>query len=170
MSPPTLCLHTILAHSAHTLQPNTSTPSLRPLLGMAGSHRRLSLPRAESPTCWAPRLAVPPSRPESFTGNAPSPASRLLTSKTILGTNIFPRAPHHGPCILGNHKPLIGFSLPSPCTYVHEGETTLGIAHLRACQEMSYSGPIRLPLAITAQAVHCNGLHPSLDPGEHTII
>ena len=50
------------------------------------------------------------------------------------------------------------------------GETTLGIAHLHACQGKSYSGPIRLTPEIMVQAVHCNGLHPSLDPREHTTI
>jgi hypothetical protein len=35
---------------------------------------------------------------------------------------------------------------------------------------VSYSGPIRLTPVITAHAVHCTGLHPSLDPGEQTII
>ena len=50
------------------------------------------------------------------------------------------------------------------------GETTLGIAHLRVCQGNSYSGPILLTPEIIAQAVHYNGLHPSLDPGEQTTI
>jgi hypothetical protein len=46
----------------------------------------------------------------------------------------------------------------------------MGIAHLRACQGRSYSGPIKLTPEILLQAVHCNGLHPSLDFGEQTVI
>ena len=50
------------------------------------------------------------------------------------------------------------------------GETNLGIAHLRACQGKSYSGHIRLTPKIMAHAVRCDGLLPSLEPGEHTTI
>jgi hypothetical protein len=51
------------------------------------------------------------------------------------------------------------------------GETTMGIAHLGTCQGKSYSGPIRLNLEIMLHAAHCNnGLHPSLDPVEQTIM
>ena len=50
------------------------------------------------------------------------------------------------------------------------GETTLGIAYPNAHQGKSYSGPIRLIPEITVQAVHYNGVHPSLDPEEQTTI
>jgi len=48
--------------------------------------------------------------------------------------------------------------------------TILGIVQLRACQGRSYSGPIKLTPEISVLAKHCNGLHPSLDPGDQTII
>ena len=67
----------------------------------------------------------------------------------------------------GIHEPTL---LPPPCTSVHEGENTLGIAQLRACQGRSYSGPIKLTPKISVQAVHCNGLNSGLDPGDQTII
>ena len=51
-----------------------------------------------------------------------------------------------------------------------KGETTMGIAHLCACKGRSYSGPIRLTPNITVRAVHCNGLHPSLDLGQQNMI
>ena len=66
-----------------------------------------------------------------------------------------------------NHVPI---SVPPPCTSVEEEENTLGIAHLRACQGRSYSGAIKLTLETSVQAVHCNGLHPSLELGEQTVI
>jgi len=59
---------------------------------------------------------------------------------------------------------------PTACTYVQEEENTLGIAHLRACQRRSYSGPIKLTPDISVQAVHCYGLHPGLDPRDQTVI
>ena len=61
-----------------------------------------------------------------------------------------------------NHVPT---PLPPPCTSVHEGENTLGIAQLRACQGRSYSGAIKLTPKAFVQAVYCNGLHPRLELG-----
>ena len=46
----------------------------------------------------------------------------------------------------------------------------MGIAHLCACQGRSYSGHIKLTPEISVQAVHCNGLHPGLEPGYKTVI
>jgi len=52
---------------------------------------------------------------------------------------------------------------------VHVGETTMGFAYMSACQGKSFSDHIRLTPEIMVQVVHCNGRHPSLDPGEKTI-
>ncbi len=53
---------------------------------------------------------------------------------------------------------------------MQEGENTFDIAQLRACQGKSYSGLIKLTREISVHAVHCNGLHPSLDPGHQSTI
>ena len=53
---------------------------------------------------------------------------------------------------------------------LQEGENTLNIAQLRACQGRSYSCPIKLTQEILVQEVHCNVLHPGLDPGDQAII
>ncbi len=83
-----------------------------------------------------------------------------MYSKTTLGNN-FPCVSCQGLCTLIYHESL---SLPPPCTYVQEGENTVGIAHLRACQGRSYFGQIQLTPKISVQVVQCNGLHSELDP------
>ena len=45
----------------------------------------------------------------------------------------------------------------------------MGIAHLRACHGRSYFGPVKFTPKITVQAVHCDGMHPSLDSGGLTV-
>ncbi len=72
-----------------------------------------------------------------------------MTLKLDLGVNLSLCAFYHGTCTPRKPEPLSDLSLPPPCTYVQEGETTLGIAHLCACQGRSYSGPIRLTPKIT---------------------
>ena len=69
-----------------------------------------------------------------------------------------------------NRKRSHVLTLPCPRTFVQEREAALGISHLGACHSKSYSGLIRLTHEIMVHAVHCNGLHPSLKPGEQTII
>jgi hypothetical protein len=139
----------------------------RPPQGKAVSHRRPSLPRAGSPTYWAPRLDVPSSRPKFRTKNPLSIARPNLSVITTFGNNLPLYVPYQGSCPPRNYEPV---SLPPPCTYVQEGENTLGIAQLRACPGRSQSGPIKLTLEISVQAVRCNGLHPGLGPRDQTII
>jgi len=112
---------------------------------------------------------MPPSGPELHTGNVPLPTSQLLNSNLNLGDNLSLCALCHETCAPRDQEQL-GLSLPPPCTYVQEGENTLGVAHLRVCQGRSYYGPIRLTQEITVHAVHCNGLHPSLDYGQENVI
>ena len=152
------------------MQRAMSPHSFRPHQGKAVSHRRMSLSRAGSPTYWAPRLATPQSGREFLKADTPSPPGHFLVSKNERGLNLSHHTPSCGSRKPRNHKRSPTFSLPSPCTHVHVGETTLGIAHMGTCQGKSYSGHIRLTLEIMVHAVHCNGLHPSLDNGEQTTI
>jgi len=46
----------------------------------------------------------------------------------------------------------------------------LGIAHLRCCEEKSYSGPLTVHPDTFVRAVHCNGCHPSLPEGDQDVI
>ena len=91
-------------------------------------------------------------------------------SKAKRGFTLSLHAPPIGTYNPSNRKRSHGLSPPSPCTLVHEGEITLGIVQLGACHGKSFSGHIRLTPEIMVQAVHCNGLHPSLEPEEQTTI
>ena len=147
--------------------PCTSHLSFRPPQDNAVSHMRPSLPRAGSPSYWAPRLAMPPSGPEFCTGNSMSIARPIMFTITAFGDILPLRAPCQGLHTPGIHEPI---SLPPPYTSIQEGENTLGIAQLRACQGRSYPGPIKLTPKIPVQTVRCNGLHPGFDPGDQTFI
>jgi hypothetical protein len=170
VSPPRFCLHALHGHSAQAMHRTMSSSSIRSHQGKVVSHRRLSLPRAGSPIYWAPRLASPQSGREVRKADTPSPPGYIVVSKNGRGLNL----PHHlafcGSCKTRKNNRFSGFSLPSSCTHVQVGETTLGIAHLGTCQGKSYSGPIRLIPEITVHAVQCNDMHPRLDLGEQTII
>jgi len=170
VSPSSPCLPASHAHAAHTMARGMSSPSLRPLHGKTVSHMRLSLPRAGSPTYYAPRLDAPLSGCEFHNVDTPSPSSLPSTPITDRGLNLSLYVPFYGPCTPQNHKPFPSFSLPSHGTHAHVGEPTLGIAHMSACQKKSYSGPIRLTPEIMVQVVRYICMHPSLDPGEQTTI
>ena len=136
MSPPPLCLPTMLASACMSC---TSNLSLRPPQGKAVSHRRQSLPRAGSPTYWVPRLVVPPSGPELHTGNAPLLASPILKSNPTLEDNLSPCVSCQGPYTLRAYKSL---SLPPPGTHVQEGETPWAsrtFAHAKAGHTLALS-------------------------------
>jgi len=157
-------------HLAHVMHRNLSFPSIRPHQGKAVSHRRLYFPRAGSPTNWAPRLATPQSGREVRKADNPSPPVQISISKIEGDHNLPNHSSSCGSCKPRNHKQFPVFSLPSTCTLVQMGETTLGIAHMGTCQVEFYSGPIRLTPEIMVHAVHCSGLNPSLDPREQTTI
>ena len=53
-------------------------------------------------------------------------------------------------------------TLPLALLRSQEGETTLGIAHMKCCSGRSYSDQIQLTPEVSVNAIHCNGRHPSI--------
>jgi len=116
VSPPQIGLPTMLAPAPLSC---TSYFSFRPPQGKAVSHRRLPLPRAGSPSYWAPRLDVPPSGPEFRMGDSLSIAGPNLFAITDSRDNLSLRAPRQGWHTPRIHEPI---SPPPPCTSIGGGE------------------------------------------------
>ena len=122
------------------------------------------MPRAGSPSYWAPRLVVHPS----------------LHEKTTSSTAFCHSDPHAEKCSqitakpipqsrgTGSHPPTEGRLSPHSC--IQAGERSLEISRLRCCEGKSYSGLSLVQPDIHIRAIHYNGRHPSFPEGDQDII
>ena len=128
------------------------------------------MPRAGSPTHWAPHLAAPPSG-----------RIRIPDVKSLLHI----LTPKSGDC---KDLPLPSYNLSPttsekqtsnrfyappttrPCTLVQEEEAALDITHMGRCVGKSYSGHIRLTPDLEVKAMHCHGRHPCMEDGAQDTI